>query len=116
MDRAGFLASRRQVLLTGGGLALCLPRPGLGQAPPAAAPPPAEATASWPHQVSTAAGSATVYQPQVISWPGQTTLNARAAVSIARQGGAPVLGTVEITARTSTDFATRTVTLAEPRL
>ncbi len=116
MDRAGFLASRRQVLLTGGGLALCLPRPGLGQAPPAAAPQPAEATASWPHQVSTAAGSATVYQPQVISWPGQTTLNARAAVSIARQGGAPVLGTVEITARTSTDFATRTVTLTEPRL
>src|SRR5690349_6215346 len=99
----------RRMLLAGAGLALGLPRPLFGQAPAG----PAATEASWPHTVSGPGGSATIYQPQIISWPGQTTLNARAAVSITRQGDKrPILGTVEVTAQTSADFATRTVTLS----
>ena len=96
----------------GGGLALlCLPLPVFGQTAPS------ETADGWPHQVTAEGASATVYQPQVISWPGQTTLNARAAVAITRpSGGDPVLGTLEFTAQTSTDLATRTVTLTDPRL
>jgi len=107
---------RRQVLLMGGGFVLLsLPLPALAQTQPAAAT--GEGADGWPHQVTADGASATVYQPQVISWPGQTTLNARAAVAITRPGGGPpVLGTLEITAQTTTDFATRTVTLTEPRL
>jgi hypothetical protein len=101
------------MLLVGGGLALTLPQPLFGQAPAQ----PAAAEASWPHTVSGPGGGATVYQPQVISWPGQTTLNARAAVAITRQGDRrPILGTVEVTAQTSTDFATRMVVLSDMRL
>ena len=81
-----------------------------GRRPAAAVP----SSVAWPHTVSGRGGSATIYQPQVISWPGQTTLTARAAVAVTRQGGgAPILGTVEVTATTSTDFATRTVTLSD---
>jgi hypothetical protein len=116
------------MVLAGGGaavagLALAAPwRDASGQAParaPGAAAPATAAPgeASWPHTVSGPGGSATVYQPQVVSWPGQTTLDARAAVSITRQGSSrPVLGTVEVTARTVADFATRTVTLSDLRL
>ena len=111
MAETGPLAGRR--LLLTGGLALALPRSGFGQAPAAAVP----SSVAWPHTVSGRGGSATIYQPQVISWPGQTTLNARAAVAVTRQGGGtPILGTVEVTATTSTDFATRTVTLSDLRL
>jgi hypothetical protein len=118
-------ASRRTLMRAAGGVALTglLVRGAVAQPPPAAAP--AQA-ASWPHVVQAAGGgSATVYQPQVISWPGQAVLNARAAVSITRaraagqSGGAapaPVLGTIEVTARTTTDFATRLVTLSDLRL
>jgi hypothetical protein len=108
--KAAVLPTTRRLLLSGG-FALCLTRLGFGQTPPAAG------QASWPHTVSGRGGSATIFEPQAISWPGQTTLNARAAMSIARQGSsAPILGTVEVTADTSTDFATRTVILSNLRL
>ena len=107
------LPTSRRMLLASGGLVLALPRALFAQAP--AQPGPVEA--GWPHTVTGPGGSATVYQPQVVSWPGQTTLNARAAVAITRQGDKrPILGTVEITAQTSTDFATRTVALSDIRL
>lgn len=103
---------RRDMLLAAGALAALAARPG-----PAAAQGSAPAP-SWPQTIrGTAGGSATLYPPQVISWPGQTTLNARMAVSITRRGGGnPVLGTMEITARTTTDVATRLVTLSDLRL
>ncbi|HYZ33026.1 MAG TPA: hypothetical protein VE684_12180 [Crenalkalicoccus sp.] len=123
MDAAMALTSRRILLLASGGLAaLAFARQdAIAQGPAAGAAPPAP---SWPHVVQGPGGSATIYQPQVISWPGQTTLNARAALSITRSsgngGGAaaarPVFGTVEIAARTTTDFATRTVQLSDLRL
>lgn len=81
---------------------------------PAQAAPP---TVGWPHSVTVNGADVVIYQPQVISWPGQTRLNARAAVSITRPGGAtPILGTVEVTAATHADFTTRSVILSEPRL
>lgn len=84
---------------------------------PAAPAPTAPPSASWPHSVTVNGASVVIYQPQVISWPGQTTLNARAAMSITRPGSTtPILGTVEVTAATQTDFATRSVILSEPRL
>ncbi len=106
--------TRRWLLAAAGGAlaASTLPRRGATQ------PAGAGEAASWPHVVQRAGGSATIYQPQVISWPGQTTLNARAAVAVRRPGGGdrPVLGTVEVTARTTADFATRTVLLSDLRL
>jgi hypothetical protein len=71
----------------------------------------------WPHTVTGEAGSATVYQPQVISWPGHETLNARVAVGITPTGAkAPVLGTVEVAFATQTDLASRSVTLTDAHL
>lgn len=105
-------ASRR-MLLAGVGLALVLPRRLLAQGPAQ----PEDAEAIWPHTLNGPGGSATIYQPQVISWPRQTTLNARAAVAVTRKGDKrQILGKGEVTAQTSTDFATRSVTLSDIRL
>ncbi len=78
------------------------------------APPPAD---RWPHTVSGPNGSATIYQPQVISWPQQTTLNTRVALAITPKGATqPSLGTIEVAFTTDSDLVTRTVALTEPRL
>ncbi|MBY0330624.1 MAG: hypothetical protein K2X49_08130, partial [Acetobacteraceae bacterium] len=114
MAAQGLPTTRRVLLAGAGALALAPPQPALGQAAPGGA---ATAPPSWPHTVGGPGGSATIYQPQVISWPGQTTLNARAAVAVTRPGSnRPVLGTLEVTARTTTDMATRTVALDDLRL
>src|SRR3954468_13516596 len=104
------MPNTRRVLLAGAVLMAAAPRRGLTQAA-------AGVNASWPHTVTGQGGAAVVYQPQVIDWPGQTLLHARAAVSVTRQGTAqPILGTVEVSAATTTDFGTRTVTLTDLRL
>lgn len=90
--------------------------PGCRQALGATAPP-LPLTATWPHTVSADGGSAVVYQPQIISWPGRTTLNTRVAVSITPTGvTVPVLGTIEVAFASSADLGTRLVTLTAPQL
>src|SRR5581483_1279521 len=72
---------------------------------------------TWPHTVTGEGGSATVYQPQVISWPDQKTLDARAAIAIMPNGAkAPILGTIDVAFATETDLTGRTVILRDGRL
>jgi hypothetical protein len=72
---------------------------------------------NWPHTVATENGSATVYQPQVISWPERQTLNTRMVIGIMRRDAkAPILGTMEVAFATSADLSTRWVTLYNARL
>ena len=94
-----------------------------GPAPAAAAPAPAKPAAgaptpeAWPHTISANGASIVVYPPQATSWPGQTTLNARAAIAITRKGAAkPILGTVDVSAATRTDFNSRTVVFSDLKL
>ncbi len=80
-------------------------------------PQPGPAAASWPHEISYNGAKVVVYQPQAISWPGQTRLTARMAVAITPKGASkPMLGTVEIAASTATDFSTRTVSVYDLKL
>ncbi len=99
--------SRRHMLL-GTGAALYAFAPSAGATPPPIhrqAP-----AASWPHTVTDGQASATVYQPQAIAWPGRTSLQARAAVELHRAPGEPpIIGTVEVTAATTTDMLRRSV-------
>jgi hypothetical protein len=75
------------------------------------------AAASWPHTQRVDHASVTVFQPQVISWPWRTKLNARVALAVTPDGaGRPVLGTIEISGSTTTDLATRLVTLTDLKL
>ncbi|HET7096785.1 MAG TPA: hypothetical protein VFJ68_05290 [Casimicrobiaceae bacterium] len=73
---------------------------------------------TWPHTFTGPnGGTATVYQPQVISWPDFKTLNARTVIGIAAKGAsAPTLGTIELAFATQTSLEDRIVTLTEPRL
>jgi hypothetical protein len=73
--------------------------------------------AVWPHTITEAGGSATVYEPQAISWPDLKTLTARAAVSVTPTGAAtPFLGTIELSVATQADLDTRSVILTAPKL
>ncbi len=97
-------------------------QPGSAQAAAARAPAftattGAAAMGAWPHTVSAEGGSAVVYQPQVISWPGRQTLSTRIALAMTPTGAkAPVLGTIEVSFATSTDLAARWVRLTNPKL
>jgi hypothetical protein len=72
---------------------------------------------TWPHTMTTPQGTATVHQPQVVSWPGFKTLNARTALGIQPAGAKqPTLGTIDIAFDTTTDLQERMVTLTAPRL
>ncbi|HET7031870.1 MAG TPA: hypothetical protein VFJ48_02015, partial [Casimicrobiaceae bacterium] len=73
---------------------------------------------TWPHTFTgPSGGTATVYQPQVVSWPDFKTLNARTVIAIAAKGAsAPTLGTIELAFTTQTSLEDRVVTLTEPRL
>jgi len=51
---------------------------------------PTAAPDTWPHTVTGENGTATVYQPQVISWPEHKTLNARMVIGIAPPGEGPI--------------------------
>lgn len=91
---------------------------GGGAAAPVPAPAPAVPVAdAWPHTITGANGTATVYQPQVIAWPGQQTLNARIALAITPTGAArPAVGVIEVAFATQTDRAERVVYLSDARL
>jgi hypothetical protein len=72
---------------------------------------------SWPHTVSATGGTATIYEPQIISWPDRKTLNSRIAIAITPTGAAsPTFGVIEVTFTTQAELADRTVILTEPRL
>lgn len=77
----------------------------------------AQPAAEWPHTIAENGATVTVYQPQAISWPDRKELTARAAIAI-KSSAHPqaVLGTIEITVETTTDAATQTVRLSNPRL
>ena len=90
-------------------------------APPSAAPASPRAASGgvnpWPHVVTGDNGTATIYQPQVISWPERRTLNARIAMGITPTGAkAPILGVIEVAFDTRTELAERTVILTDPKL
>jgi hypothetical protein len=99
---------------------------GASAAPAAPAPPqqtvaaPAAGTAamdSWPHTYRTPAGTATIYQPQVIAWPEHRTLETRIAVGILPNGAkVPFAGTINVAFDTQVDFFDRVVILTAPRL
>lgn len=73
--------------------------------------------APWPHTVPTANGTATIYQPQVIAWPGQRTLETRMVIGVEPNGAPnPILGTIEVSFATTTDLSRRIVTLYDGRL
>jgi hypothetical protein len=80
-----------------------------------ATPLPAEAT--WPHSTTIRGTTFTVSEPQAISWSDHRVLTARAALSVLRLGArVPILGTVEVTANTETDYTTRSVTYFDVKL
>jgi hypothetical protein len=82
---------------------------------PEAAGLPAEA--QWPHTITEGQATATIYEPQVVTWPGQTSIQVRVAVQINRAPGAPpILGVLEATADTRTDFAQRWVIFSNVRI
>lgn len=107
-------ACRGALAAVGGGSAPGTPAASGAPGPTSAA---GSATPEWPHTITTANGTATVYQPQVISWPEHRTLNTRGVVGITPAGASkPTLGTVEMAFTTSVELAERTVVLTEPRL
>ncbi|MBS0319927.1 MAG: hypothetical protein JSR18_05250, partial [Proteobacteria bacterium] len=72
---------------------------------------------AWPHTVVVGNSEATVYQPQIVSWPDRRTLNTRLAIALEKAGTTtPTLGTIDVAFASTTDLATRTVTLTQPRL
>lgn len=82
-----------------------------------AAPAGPPAAGTWPHTMSGANGSATIYEPQVVSWPDHRTLNTRIALAITPNGAAkPLLGVIEVAFDTYVELAERTVFLSNPRL
>ena len=96
---------------------------GAAAAPPAAvqtrsAPAPtASQPERWPHQVSGDNGTATVYQPQVVSWPERRMLTTRIALGVTLTGATtPALGTLDVAFATTSDLTNRVVTLTSPQL
>ena len=72
---------------------------------------------TWPHTVTGANGTATIYQPQVIAWPEHRTLTARVAIGVTPNGAkTPMFGVVEVAFDTQTELAERSVVLTAPRL
>ena len=112
----------QQALQAVSGASAAAPKPAApaGAAPPAAPAAPRAATGGsnpWPHVVTGENGTATIYQPQVISWPDRRTLNARVAMGITPTGAkTPILGVIEVAFDTRTELAERTVILTDPKL
>ncbi|HRI16724.1 MAG TPA: hypothetical protein PLX89_27345 [Verrucomicrobiota bacterium] len=72
---------------------------------------------TWPHIVTGERGTATVYQPQVVSWSGSRLLSTRIAVAVTPTGAKTAsLGTLSVNFQTFTDLANRIVTLSNPQL
>lgn len=72
----------------------------------------------WPRHFTASAGEeVVVYQPQLVAWPKYLSLECLVVVSIQPKGAAqPYVGSVRITADTSTDLDTRTVLLTNPKI
>jgi hypothetical protein len=92
--------------------------PAQATSPPATGSPttlsPADA---WPHTVVRSDGTATVYQPQVISWQDFRTLNTRMVLGVQPVAAkAPTLGTIEVAFTTNADLPDRAVVLSDPKL
>ena len=68
--------------------------------------------ASWPTVVKQGDVTATIYEPQPHAWPGETSVQATAAIIIQKPGKPPLVGTIDITANTQTDLSTRWVTFS----
>jgi len=97
------------------------PRPPAAASPAAPVQPAGDATAAdeatWPHTLSGPGGTAVVYQPQVVSWPGRHTLNTRIAIAVTpAETKLTSLGTIDVAFATSADLASRTVALTNARL
>jgi hypothetical protein len=72
---------------------------------------------AWPHVVRGANGAATIYQPQVVSWPEHRTLNARVAIGVTPNGAPqPILGTIDVAFDSRPELAERSVVLTNGRL
>lgn len=86
-------------------------------ASPATSPLVPDGPGRWPHTVTGANGTATIYQPQVVSWPERRTLNTRIAMGLTPTGDkAATLGVIEVAFATQTDLPERTVVLSDARL
>jgi hypothetical protein len=100
-----------------GGLAAALVLNFFGAGATLAQRAPLPPAAVWPHTLTMRGATVTVSEPQAISWPDHRTLTARAAVAIVRPGAkVPILGTVEVTTSTETDYTTRSVTYFDMKL
>jgi hypothetical protein len=73
----------------------------------------AQEEASWPNVINTNGATVTIYEPQPTSWPDRTTVYATAAMMISKPGAKTIVGTVDISAATTTDFTTRSVTFSK---
>ncbi|MBY0275120.1 hypothetical protein K2Z84_07255, partial [Candidatus Binatia bacterium] len=65
----------------------------------------------WPREVVKDGVRLVYYQPQADDWKDFTDLDFRLAVSVTPKGGKPVLGVVQVHARTDVDVHARTVLL-----
>jgi hypothetical protein len=71
----------------------------------------------WPHTITTNDATIVVYQPQAIAWKEYRTLEVRVAVAVTKQGAQkPVLGALEASVDTHTDFDTRPVIISNRQL
>jgi hypothetical protein len=74
---------------------------------------PAEEKLNWPRVIKNAAGTLTVYQPQIEQWNG-INIATRAAVSLQPSDGSqPIYGVVWMNARADVDKAARIVTFRD---
>jgi len=72
---------------------------------------------AWPHTIVRSDGTATVYQPQVISWADFRTLDTRMVLGVQPAGAkAATLGTIEVAFATTVDLPERAVVLTDPKL
>ena len=71
--------------------------------------------AEWPREITRAKTKVTIYQPQVESFE-HNELQARAAVSVSRGGGAPEFGAIWIEAKVDTDRQERMVMLRDVKI
>jgi len=63
----------------------------------------------WPLEYADGGAKLVIYQPQIDSWKNYRKLEAATAFSVGWDGRTPVFGAMRISARTETNFASRTV-------
>jgi hypothetical protein len=66
----------------------------------------------WPKEIQHPKGKVVIYQPQIDEWPDYKTVKARSAIAYLPKGSEqPILGIIEMQARTEVDFESRLVKL-----